>query len=428
MPWHCVSIPRLLLTPSRQLVLGFELEMSNRAVRRFTEGEGFAPESFLRVQLADENGQGMFDQDLTISIEVVLKAALLDGICICGRLYEFLAYSSSQLKECGVWMVCCDDRDGWTVGRMRSLLGDFSCCKSPSKYAARIGQCFSTTVQGTPGQDTTTAHTSFLRHRVIDDIWGDESKEKMCHSDGTGLIRRESMNELLRGIPFAPSDPLDVSNIQIRYGGAKGTLTAWDFDELGFCKDRDLCLRPSMIKFDAKFYHLEVCAVGKHVPYFMNRNVILLLSFHQVRDGIFVNMQKEMLDGLDNMMQSREVAMEMVPKLSGPDSTHRSILLHMLSSGFSPTKEPFLFDCLNSIRSHHLFGLRKKARIFVERGAVLVGGLDETGLLPEGTVFFEVWDPNRGLFAPVQGPVMVTSKYKSELMPFSSISCLCAPH
>lgn len=315
-------------------------------------------------------------------------------------------------------MVCPDNR--WTVEDMRSALGDFSVCKSASKYAARIGQCFSTTVQGAAGQDSTGVVGSFLRHCVIDDVLCDVSGQ-MCHSDGTGLIRREAMNDLLGKIPFSSKDPLDISVVQIRFGGAKGTLMAWDFDALAACQvskstrsDCDVCLRPSMIKFEADFSHLEVCSVGKRVPYFLNRNVILLLSFHGVPDHVFLSLQKEMLDGLDNMMKRRDSALKVVPNLPGPDSELRSILLHMLSSGFSPTDEPFLFDCLHSIRSHNLFGLRKKARIFVEKGAVLVGGLDETGLLPEETVFCELW--NGQVYAPLRGPVMVTSKFCSLLL------------
>lgn len=305
--------------------------------------------------------------------------------------------------------------NGWTVARMRSALGDFSMCKSASKYAARIGQCFSTTIQGASGQDRMGVETQYLRHCIIDDVWGDKDRT-MCHSDGTGLIKREAMNNLLERIPFGPSNPVDVSIIQIRFGGAKGTLTAWDFEKLAACQERsrksnDVCLRKSMIKFDAKFSHLEVCSLGKHVPYFLNRNVILLLHCHGVSEYTFLTLQREMLDGLDAMMATRECALRMVPKLSGPESGHRSMLMHMLHSGFCPTKEPFLFDCLHSIRSHNLFGLRKKSRIFVDRGAVLVGGLDETGLLPEGCVFCELFDASLEAYAPLVGPVMVTSKW-----------------
>lgn len=67
-------------------------------------------------------------------------------------------------------------------------------------------------------------------------------------------------------------------------------------------------------------------------------------------------------------------------------------------------------------------GLRKKARIFVEKGVVLIGGMDETGLLPEGCVFVQIrklgsTPENNPLqeetadndgFQPLIGQVMVT--------------------
>jgi RNA-dependent RNA polymerase len=120
-----------------------------------------------------------------------------------------------------------------------------------------------------------------------------------------------------------------------------------------------------------------------------------------------------MIDRLDSMLTKIEVAVELLPSLSGPDSGLVSFLLHMLYSGWSPDADPFLFNALHAIRQHHLFALRKKARVFVKEGAVLMGGLDETGLLKDGEVFVQVskWDPsNPGKLVHkiITGLVMVT--------------------
>lgn len=405
---HCVNIPRLLLTPSRAVVTGFVIEMSNRVVRKFVVEENFSAEAFLRVHISDESGLDLFDTNLTGPIEERLMKLILCGIEIFGRRYEFLSFSSSQLKESSFWMVC--PEHNWTVSRMRASLGDFSNCLSPSKYAARMGQCFSSTFQATPGTDALhyAGNETILHHKVNDDIWGDEEKT-MCHSDGTGMIQRKTMEELLRRLPVSLADPSDVSIIQIRFGGAKGTLSAWDFEEIGVKAGVDICLRPSMIKFDAPYSHIEVCSVGKCVPYFLNRNMVLLLESRGVPAATFINLQRQMLDSLDDMMVRRDRALQVLPSLSGPDSEIRSILLHMLNAGFEPLEEPFLFDCLNCIRSHHLFSLRKKARIYVEKGAVLMGGIDETGLLPEGFVYCEIKNDDNS-YSPLVGPVLVASK------------------
>jgi hypothetical protein len=98
-PGHCFSIPRLHLTPSRQLLVGFEVEMSNRVIRRFVEEENFCPESFLRVQICDEDGQKLFYNDLSDCVVSRIRTTILSGIVLNGRRYTFLAYSSSQLKD-----------------------------------------------------------------------------------------------------------------------------------------------------------------------------------------------------------------------------------------------------------------------------------------------------------------------------------------
>lgn len=366
------------------------------------------------MQVGDENGAQLFSNEFSEAVENRIKNAIESGITINGRLYEFLAFSSSQLKECSLWMVCLENR--LTVSKMRDELGSFANCRTASKYAARIGQCFSTTVLGAPFRSGNLA-SGGPRHTIVDDVVALTSGK--VHSDGTGLISRSLMRTLLEGIPFAPKDLGEVSIIQIRYGGAKGTLSAWDLDDVRkYCslpRGFEVFLRPSMTKFDATYTAIEVCSIGASIPYYLNRNVILLLGVHRVPDFIFLKMQQQMLDDFDDMLCGHEAAVRILPSLSGPDSTIRSVLLHMLQSGLSPSSEPFLFSCLHAIRSHHLFSLRKKARILVKDGAVLMGGLDETGLVPEGCVFLQVTDrsidPNstdKPVRKVITGAVMVT--------------------
>jgi RNA-dependent RNA polymerase len=148
-------------------------------------------------------------------------------------------------------------------------------------------------------------------------------------------------------------------------------------------------------------------------PYYLNRFVTLLLSAHGVPDGTFLSMQREMIDKLDSMMKDPDIALQLLPSLSGPDSSLVNLLLHMLKSGQSPATDPFLFSALHAMRQHHLFTLRKKARIFVEKGAVLMGGIDESGVLKEGEVFVQMShrdtvNPIKFVHKVIAGMVMVT--------------------
>lgn len=149
-------------------------------------------------------------------------------------------------------------------------MGDFSNCTTPSKFAARMGQCFSTTFQGLHGQSTQLGRGSGLRHIKISDI--SSAVADLFHSDGNGMIRRSKMTELLQLIPALRNrSSQDHSIVQIRYGGAKGTLVAWNDDAFDDVLTNstsssvvnpanfNVALRDSMIKFDAKFSQLEVC-------------------------------------------------------------------------------------------------------------------------------------------------------------------------
>lgn len=238
--------------------------MSNRVIRKFIDEEGFPSESFLRLQIGDENGKKLFAFDLTDVVVNRIKRAIINGITINGTPYFFLAYSSSQLKEGSVWMV--SPINNWTVTKMRASMGDFSCCKTASKYAARMGQCFSTTFQGTHGCDAHVGSESFLRHFTVPDI--SSANKDVPHSDGNGLISKTQMQRLLRKMPNTSESIIqNTSIVQIRYGGAKGVLVAWDQRILTRVLHNgalwntpcDVLLRNSMIKFDAKFRFLEVC-------------------------------------------------------------------------------------------------------------------------------------------------------------------------
>jgi RNA dependent RNA polymerase len=152
----------------------------------------------------------------------------------------------------------------WTVEAMRASLGDFSMCLTAPKYAARMGQCFSTTFQGRDYQCNTTSSASVF---IIGDV--QSSLPRHVYSDGNGLMRRSAMNSLLQRIPSCPKGKEhDYATVQIRTGGAKGTLTAWDdgvFDsvllESGVTEPLlyDVVLRDSLVKFEACYEEVEIC-------------------------------------------------------------------------------------------------------------------------------------------------------------------------
>ena len=316
-------------------------------------------------------------------------------------------------------------------------------CKTPSKYAARIGQCFSTTVSVAEGSVSRSSLSSLPGRykkatdqlRVKDDLEDITSRWnglEMQHSDGVGLIRKEVLQDVIKQVPFGPRDKRHISAIQIRFGGAKGVLAGWSFEQLKHLKNGlesfDVCLRPSQVsvdsdcfwgllklntpsicqvKFQAPYTSLEVVNLATRIPYFLNRNVVLLGSHLGIQDDIFLHLQEEMIQNLNAMLYDADHALNFLPSLAGPDGSLVSTLMSMLLAGMKPDIDPFLFSCLHTIRAHHMMTLRKKARIFVRDGAVLMGCLDETRLVPENSVFVQVKHTN-GSYKPIEGKVMVT--------------------
>lgn len=398
-PAHCSRVPSLVLSPCRARIAGIDTEMSNRVLRTYARDEVYGELSMLRLQVADEDGSKLFATELSEAVIAKMKPILLNGLVINGQKFHMLGYSSSQLKQCSMWFIALPDST--TIEELRDQLGDFRQCSSSSKFAARLGQCFTTTSTLPPA---TSRRAPPMSASVVRDI---PSKTRgKDHSDGTGLIARQLFDQYVLNVPSPPQMASDASIIQIRFGGAKGTLSAWGSNIMSTLSS-EVALRDSMEKFDSRRETIEICKIGSTVPYYLNRHVILLLNAHSVPDETFLRLQEIMLSNLDMMLQDGSTAIRMLPRLAGPERGIRRALMGLLANGKQPNEEPFLFSCLHAIRSHHLYGLRKKSRILVEDGCVLMGGLDETGLLPEGCVFVQCED--NGSHRIVEGPVMVST-------------------
>ena len=74
-----------------------------------------------------------------------IKNILINGVNVCDRNYQFLAFSSSQLREHSCWMFAAPD-DNCTVDTIREWMGDFRNVRPVAKYAARVSKIFSFTL------------------------------------------------------------------------------------------------------------------------------------------------------------------------------------------------------------------------------------------------------------------------------------------
>lgn len=66
-----------------------------------------------------------------------IKNILINGVNVCDRHYQFLAFSSSQLREHSCWMFA-SVNNGTTVDTIRQWMGDFRTVRPVAKLAARV--------------------------------------------------------------------------------------------------------------------------------------------------------------------------------------------------------------------------------------------------------------------------------------------------
>ena len=178
-----INCYHVTFTPTRMLLEGPYPSQSNRVIRRY---KGFE-DHFIRVDFRDEDRlQYRWDKsvDGASFLRERVGRTLKEGFELAGRKFEFLAYSSSALREHAVWFMnpfTYPDEGLVTAASIRGSLGHFAgtkLLKQPSKYAARLAQAFTAT---DPSVD--------IRKNEWEEV-PDLGKEPHLFTDGVGTISR----------------------------------------------------------------------------------------------------------------------------------------------------------------------------------------------------------------------------------------------
>lgn len=131
-----------LVTPDEIKFTGPFMERANRFTREW------GAHRFLRVEF-DTGKDGDHKIRQYQSATAIYRRVLKNGIRFGGRHFEFLAYSASQLREHKTYFFASkgDDlpEDCATAETVRRWAGDFKDVTTLPKYAARMGQAFSST-------------------------------------------------------------------------------------------------------------------------------------------------------------------------------------------------------------------------------------------------------------------------------------------
>ena len=129
-------------------------------------------------------------------------------------------------------------------------MGDFRNIRNVAKYAARLGQSFSSSTE-----------TLKVYNYEVEEIPDITNGTEYIFSDGVGKISADFAMEVAMKCKLKCSAP---SVFQIRYGGYKGIVAV---DPRSNWK---LSLRKSMLKFQSENITLDVLACSKYQPCFLN--------------------------------------------------------------------------------------------------------------------------------------------------------------
>lgn len=183
-PPKCFMTRRIIITPTRLMLWPPELLFGNRVIRKFDS------EFAIRISFREDNMQRLTtvaQHADPLFLELAVKRPLTNGLRIGNRQYEFLAWSNSQLRDHSVWMYAKDSK-GITSVDIRKWMGEFSHIHNVPKYMARMGQCFSQTV------DTISVPLEPQAVRTVPDIVGGYdpmNRKPYIFSDGIGRISSE---------------------------------------------------------------------------------------------------------------------------------------------------------------------------------------------------------------------------------------------
>ena len=364
LPNHSFYSRSIVITPTTIYLATPSLDVSNRVIRRYREHT----DRFLRVRFAEERPRGRLqssaNSEAMTQVYIKVKEVLMNGIVIGNRHYQFLAFGNSQLREHAAYFFC--SAPGLFPENIREWMGTFD-DKVVAKYAARLGQCFSTT-RACLGINPSLGE-------MLDDKTSDG---KHNFTDGVGIISPFLAKVAASECGTLTLEGTSPSALQFRLGGCKGVLAVWPWVRQNM--GHDIYIRPSQAKFLAQHQGLEINRWSQFSSAYLNRQLITILKTLGVKDSVFREKLDRQLSQLDEAMVNPIVAVKMLQRDIDPHQMSLE-LATMVKNHFQVAKEPFMLSVLHLWRAYTIKWLKEKAKILVHKGAHLLGVIDETKTL-----------------------------------------------
>uniref|UniRef100_A0A915E7I7 RNA-dependent RNA polymerase n=1 Tax=Ditylenchus dipsaci TaxID=166011 RepID=A0A915E7I7_9BILA len=381
-----IFIRKMMITPSRILLLAPEMLMSNRVLRY--DQEKYPADSFVRVIFRDDDWQKVHPNNVTYKLaNEFIGDRLKRGECIAGGNFNFIGASNSQLRDGGCYFL---KENIENITKFRQELGSFSTTSIP-KMMSRLGQCF------TQASESSVDMTSQI---LVEDFTGgcDRNGKPYIFSDGCGCMSLQAASQIAfdLGLEHPPSC------VQIRCGA----------DE----KPINFVFRKSQLKFGTNediVNKLEIVKYSSPTPVCLNKPLINILdqvsrlqsfeSHARINNRIKTLLEKHMF--------------ELCGTLTNEEAARNKLIAYSKLDCFNLTEEPFFKLLLRASAKLSIHKLRQKSSIQIPAscGRVMFGVVDTTETLQSNQVFVQYTNnvnnknPSKKSFKTVvTGPVMMT--------------------
>ncbi len=152
-------------------------------------------------------------------------------------------------------------------------------------------------------------------------------------------------------------------------------------------KSHEIEFRESMKKFDSGRNSLDIINITDYIPCYLNRQIISILSSLGIADSVFSDLQDTMLKSTCNILVDGQYASQAIKifyknsyNWSSPEDSKPKINYLL---------EPYFKELLMTIQRKLLDGLMRRSRIFIKKGRILMGVIDETQTLGANEVFIQ---------------------------------------
>ena len=358
-----MRVQRCVVTPTYILFTPYVLEEGNRIIRQYVKSDrNYVNYAMLCSFKMDSLEEARWSNDLLMEY---IKFIMSKGFYIGEQNFRFFNYSQSQFRNMSCWLLTNPEE---ILGK----IGDFSEIKQISKYAARISQTLTTTIQ-----------TIQIEKKNIVKINDKKSKDgKYTFSDGVGKIDYDlskRISEILK-LDYVPSC------FQGRFLGCKGVWTTmWNqVDSKIYCRN-------SQIKFKVEPKELnwfELCDYSRYIQSYLNRQIILLLNSLGIEDEKFL----KKLDQYKHKLNDQKFVLNLIYY---PDWNRTFKIMN--SCGLNAANDRLLKSIIESNLNILYNDIKKKARIYVEESAYVIGIMDEYDILDYGQAYLQIKKNNNNI-------------------------------